>query len=333
MKISDLNSSSARYRRNIFDSERKSFLVSRLSGTDQEKDLSVPVNCNGFGRIRHFKRNSNNQWTQDPLPMDPACFKLEYPPTDTIRAQVFQIAACNFRCWYCFVPHELLESNIRYADWITSSALLDLFLSQENPPPVIDISGGQPDLVPEWLLSIMIELKTRGLDEKFYLWSDDNLSTDYFWSCLSDSDRETIATYRNYGRVCCFKGFDPQSFSFNTGVEASFYENQFELFKRFLDLNIDLFAYVTLTSPVPITKDHMKRFVDKLQAINSYLPLRTVPLEIISYTPVKKRLFSIHEEALKHQYKAIEFWNEELRNRFSDGERNQNIAEIKITQR
>src|SRR4051812_4111238 len=77
-------------------------LVSRLVGSDQEEDLTVPANCGGLGRIRHFVRTTPAGWPPNPLPIDPACKALGLPRTDRIEAQVFQNAACAWRCWYCY---------------------------------------------------------------------------------------------------------------------------------------------------------------------------------------------------------------------------------------
>src|SRR5688572_18884496 len=84
--------------------------------------------------------------------------------------------------------------------------------------------------------------KNLSLEEKIYLWSDDNLSNDYFWQFLMPEDIELIGTYRNYGKVCCFKGFDSASFSFNTKAAPELFDQQFRLFKRYLGLGIDIYA-------------------------------------------------------------------------------------------
>lgn len=94
------------------------------------------------------------------------------------------------------MPFNLLAANRKYADYLSPARLIDLYLKQPNPPLVIDLTGGQPDLVPEWLPWMMAELRTRGLERAVYLWSDDNLSNDYFWRFLSETDRERVATYR-----------------------------------------------------------------------------------------------------------------------------------------
>jgi len=81
--------------------------------------------------------------------------------------------------------------------------------------------------------------------------------------------------------VCCFKGFDDESFSFNIQATLDLFARQFDLFSRLLAKGLDLYAYTTFTSPtadgVPTA---MRTFVDRLQRISEALPLRTVPLEI-----------------------------------------------------
>ncbi|MGG6297895.1 hypothetical protein ACQ4M4_26170 [Leptolyngbya sp. AN02str] len=322
---------SARYREASVDLHNKRLLITNFHNTQQENDLTEPPNCKGFGRIRHFRRSSNNDWPSNPLPIDPACRALGLQATNMIRAQVFQSAACNWRCWYCFVPFELLSANRKYSEWMSPSQLIDLYLDQPDPPSMIDLTGGQPDLVPEWVPWMMAELKERGLEHQVYLWSDDNLSNDYFWQFLSDADLELIATYPKYGRVCCFKGFNSESFAFNTCAEPDLFDRQFQLMKRLLELGIDIYAYATFTTPTAseIVAD-MARFVDRLQAIDHNLPLRTVPLEIQTFTPVKGRLNDGTQAALGNQYLAIEAWKTELENRYLSIERSPAITDISL---
>ena len=154
-----------------------------------------------------------------------------------VKAQVFQNAACNWRCWYCFVPFDLLAADPEKSAWLSAQELLELYLEESSPPRVIDLSGGQPDLVPEWVPWMMQELRNLGLDETTYLWSDDNLSNDFFWRFLTEEDLEIIQSYRAYGRVCCFKGFNRQSFSYNTLAEPDLFERQFQLFNSLIALS------------------------------------------------------------------------------------------------
>ncbi len=329
--VIDTDAVSERYRKLAVDTDGRRLLVTKFSGTEQEKDFTEPANCEGFGRIRHFRRNSNNGWIPNPLPIDPACKALEITPTDTLRAQVFQNAVCNWRCWYCFVPFELLAGNRKYSDWLSASQLVDLYLKESNPPQMIDLTGGQPDLIPEWIVWTMSEIKNRNLEQEIYLWSDDNLSNDYFWRFLSEKEREVIATYPKYGRVCCFKGFNAESFAFNTLADVSLFGRQFDLMKRLLTTGIDIYAYATFTTPsrFGIAGD-MRRFVDGLQELNENLPLRTVPLQVEVFTPVQKRLDMNKKQALKYQWLAVEAWQIEIENRFSSEQRTLNIAAVPL---
>jgi hypothetical protein len=101
--------------------------------------------------------------------------------------------------------------------------------------------------------------------------------------------------------------------------------------RRLLTLGIDLYAYATFTSPSgsSIAED-MRRFVDRLQMLDQNLPLRTVPLQIQQFTPVKERLNHTTFEALQNQQIAIEAWLQELETRYSSEERACNIADIPL---
>jgi uncharacterized Fe-S cluster-containing radical SAM superfamily protein len=313
------------------DLENRKLLVTRFSGSDQEGDLSEPPNCGGVGRLRHFRRTTRPGWPSNPLPIDPARHALGLPQQDEILAQAFQNAICDWRCWYCFVPFELLSANPRHSEWITADELVERYMEDGRRAPMIDLTGGQPDLTPEWTLWMAEALVSRGLAESVYLWVDDNLSGDYHWRYLEARDIETINSYPKYGRVGCFKGFDTRSFSFNTNAEESLFERQFQIFRRHFLSGVDCYAYVTLTTPdVDNLQSRMSSFVDSLQAISDNLPLRTVPLEIEEWGPVANRLTGERERSLILQQDAVDAWQEELTRRFSAKLRETAIHEVPI---
>lgn len=332
---------SSRYRKAAVNLQDKKLLITNFTGSEQEQDLTNPPNCRGYGRIRHFHSNTSKHWPDNPLPIEPARRSLKLLPTNTIRAQVFQNAVCNWRCWYCYVPFNLLNANPKQSNWLSVDQLLDYYLEQQSPPQIIDLSGGQPDLIPEWVPWFMAELISRKLDSQIYLWSDDNLSNDYFWKYLKKSDIELICSYKNYGRVCCFKGFDDESFSFNTCAEPALYDKQFDLMKKILTLKIDTYAYVTFTTPNSVDLENkMACFVDRLQHIDRLLPLKTIPLEIIAYSPVQSRINQPTNSIMNNQYTnsimnnqhtAVKFWNKELDERFSNREKSLPICDFKLS--
>ncbi len=316
-KSIDTDDYSARLRPRAVDLDGRRLLVAQLGGSEQEADLSEPVNCGEIGRIRHFRRDTSEGWPLNDLPIDPACAALGIASTDVLRAQVFQNAACNWRCWYCFVPYPLLLASDKRGVWVDADDLVTRYLAEPDRPAVIDLSGGQPDLVPEWTPWMMQALARHGAAGSTYLWVDDNLSNDYFWRYLSDDDIDLVARWPRFGRVGCFKGFDEDSFAFNTRAEPNLFERQFELFARHLSLGVDLYAYATFTGPdSSAVPSGMPAFVDRLQSIHELLPLRTVPLEVSLWGPVHSRMGPSRRQALDVQQRAIEAWNHELDRRF-----------------
>jgi uncharacterized Fe-S cluster-containing radical SAM superfamily protein len=314
--------------------KEKSLLISNFRNSIQKEDLTKPPNCKGYGRIHHFRRAANSQWPPDPLPIEPAREALKIGNPNILQAQVFQLSACNWRCWYCFVDYPLLSANPKHAGWLTTDDLVDLYLSESNPPKVIDLTGGQPDLVPEWVPWMMQSLIRAGLHESTYLWSDDNLSTDYLWQFLNDEELELMCNYQNYGKVGCFKGFDSVSFSFNTNASSELFNQQFVLMHRLLSLGLDLYGYATFTTPdTNRIQDKMARFVDRLQEIDIHLPLRTIPLEIKIYKSNYERAIQIAPEAIMNQYKAADAWMEELSKRFTSDELKMDIFNVPIGNR
>jgi len=309
----------------------REILITKFTGSEQEMDLTEPTNCNGFGRIRHFKLETGTEWIKNPLPILPAAKALGVKADSQIRAQVFQNSVCNWRCWYCFVDYKLLNGDTKHASFLTCDEMVDSYLNQENPPSMIDLTGGQPDLTPEWVPWMMETLKNKGLDDKVYLWSDDNLSNDFLWKYLSNEQIDLMSSYKMYSRVCCFKGIDERSFSLNTKAEAKLFSNQFELCKRLLEINLDLYCYITLTANSDTNFDIVvPKFLDSIQAIDEMLPLRIVPLKILEFTPVISRMNDGFADMLQGQFSAIKVWQSELKKRFSNEQLNLPITEISL---
>jgi uncharacterized Fe-S cluster-containing radical SAM superfamily protein len=333
LTIIDTEKFSANLRSRGVNHDQKQILVTKFSGSEQEKDLSLPANCGGFGRIHHFYRKQAPGWPDNPLPIDPALHALGLTHADSIKAQVFQNAICSWRCWYCFVDFDLLSANQNYSAFRTAGDLLDLYLAEPERPVLIDLSGGQPDLVPEWLLWFVGELDQRGLASRTYLWSDDNLSNDYLWRFLRADEIARITSFKNYGRVGCFKGFDSHSFAFNTKADPALYSQQFRLMKRLVSAGFDVYGYVTFTSDSDTNLPrHMADFVDRLQAeVHPIFPLRTSPLKIGVFTPTHPRVGDAQRRSLEVQEEAVSLWLSELQKRFPAEIRTKPVYEQLLT--
>jgi uncharacterized Fe-S cluster-containing radical SAM superfamily protein len=332
MPTIDTDSYSSTLRTRLIKPDEGRILISRIDGSSQAEDLTDPPNCLGFGRVRHFRLATKPPWPPNPLPIAPASAALGRPRASLMKAQVFQNAGCNWRCWYCFVPFDLLSGNEKRSGWLTAGDMVEMYLAEPDKPLVIDCSGGQPDLVPEWIPWMMAALQRAGRHRDVYLWSDDNLSNDYFWRYLSPADRTLVRDYPMYGRVCCFKGFDPQSFSFNTRADPELFDRQFRIFSRLLREGLDLYAYATFTAA---EDDHLDRrikdFVDQLQEIHENLPLRLVPLRIEEFGVVTPRVRDIHRTSMVIQEEAVQLWLSELSARFDEDQIQAPIHQVPLT--
>lgn len=329
---------SATLRTRGVDTAQRRILVSVLAASEQEPDLSEPVVCDGLGRIRHFRQATSPGWPDNPLPIVPAARWLRHTsPPETMHALVYQNAVCNWRCWYCFVPFNLLAGHQSRSRWVTAEQLVALYqaLPDDGRPTVIDLSGGQPDLIPEWTVWMLGALADAGLTHKVYLWSDDNLSNDYLFRYLTDDQIGRLAAAPGYGHVCCLKGFDRISFAFNTGAPTEHFDRQLTLLRRIIATGMDVYCYATFTTPTlpPKPIDAMNQLADNLQGIDEYLPLRLVPLEIRVFSPVHPRLRPAHADSLKLQHHMVAAWNAVRAERFTSSQRAMTITDIPLASR
>ena len=315
-------------RQKIIDVKNKKIRLSILQNSQESRDFKLASNCNGFGRLRHFKEYKSKSWCIDPLPMYPAAKALNCEIEQARLAQVFQVAGCNYRCWYCFVDFELLNANKELSHFVSIEEMIDLYLNQENRPLVLDLSGGNPGLVPEWILWTLKEVEKR--NQRVYVWADDNLSVDFISKKLSSSEMDFITKSKNFGSVACFKGFDEESFLFNTCVKNQKFEDQLEVFQTYYSYGWDIYGYVTFTTPTNNNvKSRINKFIDSLQKIDFILPLKIVPLEIKVYSPTKTRINPIREKSIEYQYEVLEEWTATLQERFDHSILHTPICDLK----
>lgn len=326
----DLDELAATLRNRAINPSRKEILITQFHGTQQGLDVSK-INCDGYGRIHRYNKPSST-WSPEPIPEEPAAWRLGMSATETQVAQLFQISVCDFRCWYCFVDRASLSGLSKSARFMTTDELVELYLRDSDSSRVIVLTGGQPDITPEWTFWMMHSLEKFGLSNSTYLWQDDNLSCGYTWRYLTPEQREFIRSYANYGRCCCLKSFTAQGFSETTGTAPRFFDRQFELLKKLVSWGVDVYVYLTLTTSTLLDlKSHMARFMDRLQQeVHPNVPLRVVPLEIKRFTPTEGRITPMRDAAIENQYHALQAWQEELHLRFSSQELETPIYEVVI---
>ena len=316
-------------RKKAVDIENEACLMSDLRETQEEKDLSLPVNCRGFGRIHHFRLTSGSQWISDPLPMLPASKYLGIPETKVIPVQVFQLAACNFHCWYCFVDSILRSADSKHSSFVTARELFDYMSEGKVKARVIDLSGGHPGLVPEYALWFLRTRAEMGLEKTHFIWTDDNLSTDYLWRYLSKDDIEYMINAPGFSQVGCLKGFDSESFSFNTGADKHLFDYQIELLGRLVKAGFDQYGYITLTTlNLENLESKITELFDKIQKqIHLNFPLRIVPLQIFKFNANKNRYI---QQADENQYRVLSVWQAEMQQRFSKSELSKPMTEVSL---
>lgn len=318
-----------RLRKKSFDRRTKTIRMTKFPGSDQATDLLLPPNCGGFGRIHHFRFEPDPKWITDPLPTHPACKYLGLPVTDVLLAQVFQLSACNFRCWYCFIDFSLLSADPKHSEMATPKQLLQMMLDEKVNSQVIDLSGGQPELVPEYVLWFLETRKELGLEQSHFVWSDDNLSIDYTWRYLNEEEIVFMAQAPGFARVGCLKGYDVESFTFNTRADGKLFDRQIELLGRFVRAGFDQYGYITITTMnTDDLQSKMARLLDEIQnRVHPNFPLRIVPLRIFGFNANANRY---NLQAEENQFRALEAWLAEMQRRFSATELATPITEVNI---
>lgn len=318
-------------REQIVDVEKKAIKLTKISDTEESCDSNCFINCGGYGRVRKYKNFKLFLCNEIDGKNKRLLRGVDRNSTE-YRTQVFQIAGCNVRCWYCFVDDCILAANHPNLRWITVEQMLDMYEKENDKPFILDLSGGQPDLVPEWCYWVMCELERRGMKNKVYIWLDDNLTTlDMLERHLTHEQIHYMASYPKHSRACCFKGYDDETFRFNVRNSNISFDSQIKAFKKLYEYGFDLYAYITLTGPSGNADiDKINRFINEIRKINVNLPLRIIPLKITSFTVTKKRLNDIYKNAFEEQIRAYGIWKEVMNMYYTEMELNKNFEDVQI---
>lgn len=307
-------------RKKIVDIKTRSIKLVKIQSIEESMDSNCHVNCDGFGRQRlydNFSLFMENRGT-----VKKRLLRGISPKIDHFRTQVFQNAGCNIRCWYCFVDDCALDAAPINTEWVSVTKMIDVFLQENEEPFIMDLSGGQPDLAPEWCFWIMEELEKRNLRGKVFVWLDDNLLTvNILEKYLSESQIKYMAEYPKHSRACCFKGYNNQSFHFNIRNNILDINEQINNFRKLYTYGFDIYAYITLTGPKGCANmQAIETFINQIQDIDYILPLRIIPLKIVNFRVTMKRINETYKEALQEQYRAYDIWSNIMRKYYSEEE-------------
>ena len=86
-------------RQRAIDFTHKKIRMSKFEHSTQQHDMSLPPNCEDFGRIHHFRLHPSSNWITNPLPHEPACkyLHMEIPEILPVRMKRFaKSMICQF---------------------------------------------------------------------------------------------------------------------------------------------------------------------------------------------------------------------------------------------
>lgn len=129
-----------------------------------------------------------------------------------------------------------------------------------------------------------------------------------------------MRAYPNCGRVACLKGYDPESFHFNTRAPQAHFDRQLDVLRLLVGSGLDVYLYLVLTcADVRNVSDKMEMLIERLRLISPNLPLRVSPQKIALHSPVvaRKRWPEEAVAIVDNQYRALEAWRRCLSRHYS----------------
>ena len=310
-----------RFRETIIRPEERQIFISQIPEDEVEGSSYAYINCQGFGMVRRSITQRSDWPDIDVLP-ELTSQKLGISEEDSKWTQIFRVGACNFRCWYCFVDFRYLKADMARGEFKSPADLLDMYQDEQFQPRTLYLTGGQPDLVPEWTLWTLDEIEKRNMTDSHFLWQDDNLSSMFLFTELKADELKRIASYPNYARATCIKGISPKSFNLNTGASPDLFDLQIESIRKLVDSGIDVYTYITLLSDsVDDAKTEIPNLMDRLQQeIHHNMPLRVFPSKVVEYHQTAQRINPTNQLMLDNQQALLSVWQDEMNQRFSQEE-------------
>lgn len=321
------------FREKAFRPNTKEVFISKIPPEELAGSTFAKINCDGYGILRKSVTNRAEDWPEINILSEVASSKLGVAPDDLKTTQIFRNGACNYRCWFCFVDFQYLKCNPELGDYKTAEELLDLHTKEPEPARIISLTGGQPDITPEWTLWTMQALEQKNMQDTHYLWQDDNLSSYSLWNHLKPEEIEHMRNYKNYGRATCIKGISPENFYKNTNSAPANFYRQIDVLKKLVIEGFDIYTYlILLEEDVVHAQKAIPLLLDTIQKdVHPNMPLRIFPSKVVEYNETIKRSNPIRERMLQNQYALLEIWNSEMEKRFSAKEREVPKSQVNLT--
>ncbi len=250
------------------------------------------------------------------------------------------IPLCPNDCWHCYVPKELyvgISSDEKRYDYTNAKEIIEKFLKQRESDKrqgkesnVLRITGGEPFLLPEFMLEVLKEIRSAKLEDEVFLWTETNLMPFIEENGRSFMDGEKnktilseLSTFKNFAVHPCFHGISDNETKVITGKPYNItLEMQLDAVKKLSDAGIDI--YPTFGSNV-CNPTYINRFFSKLKAeIHPDLPLKVALVEYnCEYDSViKERLEdgrSQGDPKIYSRFATLRIWNQLLLDRYGIG--------------
>lgn len=298
-------------RDNVYKESDGSALFANLLNTKEAIDSYHQINHEGFGRIRNFKYFSFHIKTDI---LDRRRFlRLNEAGKwcNQFQSQVFQIGVCPLRCRYCFVDKENLDGTNPYSKFLKPIEVLQMFLESWPNVRNLDLSGGSPDLCPEFLFELLTEIERANLKGKMTIWVESNLDINYY-SKLSRNKLEYIVTFPNFHLLCSLKGWDSSSVAYNTRNTTSF-DLQLEGLHFFHQQNFPFSVYLVFIGHKIADNQEVAALYSQLKRISCELPERCIPLYIKKFHAQGKS-GSEFTNTYDEQKRAANWWDAQILN-------------------
>jgi len=288
-------------------------LLSNFEGTEQQKDINstkghVQGALDQFYRVKTNVKDEPMQEFYKAGDKKLLMFDFNWWPLTRMLGKqedfndvfIYQLKGCNVLCNFCFVDYFNNNGQLdNGAAFFPVGEIVDTFVKKRDELKkegknvnVLRASGGEPSLVPEQWLSLLVEIDGRGLSKEVYIQSDTNLTTGTAidqWMASGSLDKnilEKIAEFDNFGLLSCFKGTDPEGFSEITRCDPKFFDETFYSFKKLADAGIAIYPHVINPNPKTL-ESFMERFSGMVgDQTHSLMHV----FNIGPYGPVKARL-------------------------------------------
>jgi uncharacterized Fe-S cluster-containing radical SAM superfamily protein len=308
-------------RDHIYEKSSESIFVIEFSSTAQSSDSYHRSSVHPCIRIREFSSFA--------MHAQPASYHGRSPRYNCLlkknslstespwKTATIQLLGCAWRCWYCYVDPVNLKHTSPHARKIRIADLCIEACSVSEG--ILDLSGGQPDLVPEWPLYFNKQIMAIQGASRLHIRSEDNLCNDFLWRFLSAKEVGELARSPLYTRIGCFKGFDSESFGDVVGNGFKF-DDQLTCAARLIRDGFDPFYYATFSpSSAERLEARIRIFFEQLLGISDSLPLRVIPLLLRRTENWKPRRGVTFERKAEYNDMANQVWFALIQENFGKG--------------